>query len=163
SQLGFVPYFSQGQHYTYGFVFGGEFFDWENCEVTPDHEQVLAAGQWMQDYCVANDADMMYAFIQNAMRPGSPPTDNPFILERLAGFVSGNWMFAQFLNYMGDAAGDVAYTYIPAATEGGESATWAGGWSGVVPEGAQNPEGGYEFVRYLCGVEGSRTYVEINN
>lgn len=163
SQLGFVPYFNQGWHYTYGFLFGGEFFDYENCEVTPDNENVVAGAQWVQDYCVANDADMMYAFIQNAMRPGTPPTDNPFIQERLAGFVSGNWMFAQFPNYMGDAASDVAYTFIPASTEGGESATWAGGWSGVVPQGAQNPEGGYAFVRYLCGVEGSRTYVEMNN
>jgi ABC-type glycerol-3-phosphate transport system substrate-binding protein len=39
----------------------------------------------------------------------------------------------------------------------------AGGWSGVVPQGAKNTEGGYEFVKYLCGPEGSRTYVQMNN
>jgi len=163
TQYGFVPYFNQGWHYTYGFDFGASFFDYDNCEVTPDDPKMIEASQWVQDYCVANDADKTYAFIQNAMRNGAPPTDNPFIQERLGGFVSGNWMFAQFESYMGDAAGDVAYTYIPAATEGGESATWAGGWSGVVPQGAKNPEGGYAFVRYLCGTEGSRTYVEMNN
>jgi multiple sugar transport system substrate-binding protein len=163
SQVGFVPYFNQGWHYTYGFLFGGEFFDYENCEVTPDNEGVLAGAQWVQDYCVANDADMMYAFIQNAMRPGAPPTDNPFVQQRMGGMISGNWMFAQLPNYMGDAAKDVAYTLIPVPKAGDESATWAGGWSGVVPQGAKNTEGGYDFARYLCGVEGSRTYVEINN
>ncbi len=40
--LGFVPYFGQGFHYTWGFSFGGEFFDYEACEVTPDNEKVLA-------------------------------------------------------------------------------------------------------------------------
>lgn len=163
SQMGFVPYFGQGWHYTYGFLFGGEFFDYENCEVTPDNPGVLAGAQWVQDYSVANDADKMYAFIQNAMRPGTPPTDNPFIQGRLAGMINGNWMFAQFRNYMGDAAADVEYTLIPVPNEGDQSATWAGGWSGVVPEGAQNPEGGYAFARFLCGAEGSRTYVEMNN
>jgi len=178
SQLGFVPYYSEGWHYTYGFLFGGEFFDWENCQVTPDNENVLAGAQWVQDYAIANDVDKMYAFIQNAMRPGTPPTDNPFIQGRLGGFISGNWMFAQFRNYMGGGsatpaatpegggsytADDVAYTLIPVPNEGDESATWAGGWSGVVPQGAKNPEGGYEFVRYLCGPEGSRTYTEMNN
>jgi multiple sugar transport system substrate-binding protein len=161
SQMGFVPYYNQGWHYTYGFLFGGEFFDYENCQVTPDNPQVLEGMRWVQDYCVANDADKMYAFIQNAMRPGTPPTDNPFIQGRLGGMISGNWMFAQFEEYMGDAAADVGYTFIPVPTEGADSSTWAGGWSGVVPQGAQNPEGGYAFVRFLCGAEGSRIYTEV--
>lgn len=163
SQMGFVPYFGQGWHYTYGFLFGGEFFDYENCQVTPDNPQVLEGAQWVQDYAIAHDPDKMYAFIQNAMRPGTPPTDNPFIQGRLGGMINGNWMFAQFKNYMGEAAKDVGYTLIPVPTEGAESATWAGGWSGVVPQGAKNPEGGYAFVRYLTGADGSRTYTEINN
>ena len=163
SQLGFVPYFNQGWHYTYGFDFGASFFDYDNCKVTPDDPNMIKGSQWVQDYCVANNADKMYAFIQNAMRNGAPPTDNPFIQQRLGGFISGNWMFAQFKNYMKDDAKNAAYTYIPAPTKGGESATWAGGWSGVVPQGAKNPEGGYAFVRYLCGTDGSRTYVEMNN
>lgn len=49
TQAGFVPYFSQGWHYTYGFAFGGEFFDYENCEVTPDNEKNLQGYQWAQE------------------------------------------------------------------------------------------------------------------
>lgn len=177
SQVGFIPYYNQGWHYTYGFAFGGEFFDYENCQVTPDNENVLAGMKWVQDYCVNNDADMLYAFIQNAMRDGAPPTDNPFIQGRLAGYISGNWMFAQHPAYMGGggatpqaspAAGagytadDVGYTFIPVPNEGDDPATWAGGWSGVIPQGAKNVEGGYDFLKYLCGVDGSRLYTERN-
>ena len=36
SRMGFVPYTHQGWHYTYGFAFGGTFFDEAACEVTPD-------------------------------------------------------------------------------------------------------------------------------
>lgn len=163
SQVGFVPYFSEGWHYTYGFDFGGDFFDYDKCEVTPDNAKVLEASQWVYDYAKENDAEKLYAFIQKAMRPGSPPTDNPFIQGRLGGYISGNWMFQQFRTYMDNEGADVGFTYIPVPSEGMDSTTWAGGWSGVIPQGAKNVEGGYEFLSYLCGPEGSRTYVEMNN
>ncbi len=159
--LGFVPYFGQGFHYTWGFSFGGEFFDYDACEVTPDNEQVLAGSQWVYDYCERYGADKLFAFVQNALRTGAAPTDSPFVQGRLATMINGNWMFAQFEEYQPDD--DIGYTYIPVPTAGMESSTMAGGWSGVVPQGAANPEGGYEFVKYLCGADGSRTYVTLNN
>jgi ABC-type glycerol-3-phosphate transport system substrate-binding protein len=75
--------------------------------------------------------------------------------------INGNWMFANFKQYQPDTK--IGYTYTPVPNEGDQSYTMAGGWSGVVPQGAKNAEGGYEFIKYLCGPEGSRTYVEINN
>lgn len=160
-QLGFVPYFGQGSHYTYGFSFLGEFMDWEACEVTPDNENVLKGLQWVYDYANRYGADKLYAFVQTSMRPGSAPTDSPFTQGRLGSMINGNWMFANFANYQPDD--DIGYTFNPVPTEGDPSVTWAGGWSGVVPQGANNTEGGYDFVKYLCGPDGSRTYVEMNN
>jgi len=160
-RLGFVPYFGQGFHYVYGFAFGGEFFDYENCEVTPDNEQVLQGSQWVYDYCNRYGADKLYAFVQTAIRTGAAPTDSPFVQGRLATMINGNWMFANFETYQPDT--NIGYTYTPVPNAGDESYTMAGGWSGVVPQGAKNTEGGYEFVKYLCGVDGSRTYVQMNN
>ncbi len=159
--LGFVPYFGQGQAYTYGFSFGGDFFDYEACQVTPDNERILAAGQWVYDYTAKYGADKMYAFVQNAIRVGAAPTDSPFVQKRLGSMINGNWMFQNFKKYIPDVK--VGYTYIPVAEAGADSTTWAGGWSGVVPQGAKNAEGGYEFVQYLCGPNGSKTYIEMNN
>jgi len=160
-QLGFVPYFGQGFHYTYGFAFGGEFFDYENCQVTPDDPQVIAGAQWVYDYAAAYNPDKLFAFVQNAIRTGAAPTDSPFVQGRLATMINGNWMFANFKTYQPDD--DIGYTFMPVQNEGDTSACMAGGWSGVVPQGAKNPEGGYEFVKYLCGPAGSRTYVQMNN
>lgn len=159
--LGFVPYFGQGHHYTYGFSFFGEFMDWENCQVTPDNENVLKGMQWVYDYTNGYDANKMYQFVQNAIKPGAVPTDSPFVQGRLGSMINGNWMFAQFEKYQPDD--DIGYTFIPVPADGDESVTWAGGWSGVVPQGAKNPEGGYEFIKYLTGADGSRTYIELNN
>jgi multiple sugar transport system substrate-binding protein len=161
SQVGFVPYYDQGMHYTWGFSFGGTFFDYENCQVTPDNEKVLQASQWIYDYAADHDPQRLYAFIQNAMRDGAPPTDNPFVQKRMAMYITGNWQFANFAKYIADV--DVGYTFIPVPTADVESSTWAGGWSGVVPQGAKDPEGGYAFCQYLCGPEGSRTYTTMNN
>lgn len=161
TQLGFSPYFSQGWHYTYGFSFGGTFFDYENCEVTPDNEQVVASAQWVYDYCQALGPDKLFAFVQNAMRPGSAPTDSPFVQGRMAFMISGNWELANIPTYAPDM--DWGFTYIPVPEAGMESATWAGGWSGVIPEGAQQPDAAFAFLQYLCGPDGQRTYYEINN
>ena len=161
TQAGFVPYFSQGWHYTYGFAFGGDFFDYENCEVTPDAELNLQGYQWVQDYCEAAGFQELYDFRQPSSRPGSSPTDSPFIQGRLGAMISGNWEFAGFKEYAPDT--EYNFTFTPVPNEGDPSITWAGGWSTVIPAGAKNPEGAYDFMKYMTGAEGQRTYVEINN
>jgi multiple sugar transport system substrate-binding protein len=161
TQLGFSPYFSQGWHYTYGFSWGGTFFDYDKCEVTPDNEQVVTSAQWVYDFCEQRGADKLYAFVQNAMRPGSAPTDSPFNQGRMAFMISGNWELAGIPKYAPDM--DWSYTYIPVPKEGDDSATWAGGWSGVIPEGAKETEAAFKFLQYLCGPDGQTTYYKINN
>lgn len=161
TQAGFVPYFSQGWHYTYGFAFGGEYFDYETCTVTPDNETNLKGYHWAQDYCEAAGFQELYDFRQPSSRPGSAPTDSPFIQGRLGAMISGNWEFAGFKEYAPDT--EYAYTFTPVPAEGDPSITWAGGWSTVIPTGAKNPEGAYDFMKYMTSADGQRTYVEINN
>jgi multiple sugar transport system substrate-binding protein len=62
SRMGFVPYTHQGWHYTYGFAFGGTFFDAEACAVTPDEAGVVAGHQWLYDYTAALDPQKVNAF-----------------------------------------------------------------------------------------------------
>jgi multiple sugar transport system substrate-binding protein len=156
TQCGFVPYHGQGWHYTYGFSFGGTFFDYENCEVTPDNEGVVAGAQWVQDYCNSRGADKLFSFVQSSRVPGSPPTENPFLQGRLGFMISGNWEFASFARNAPDL--DYGYTYIPVPNAGDEAATWAGGWSGVIPAEAKEPDAAFRFLQYLCGPDGQRTY-----
>src|SRR5262245_47564495 len=62
TQMGFVPWVDDGHPYTYGFSYGGKFFDYAACQVTPDDPPIVAALQWVQDYCKALDADKVDAF-----------------------------------------------------------------------------------------------------
>jgi ABC-type glycerol-3-phosphate transport system substrate-binding protein len=98
--------------------------DWENCQVTPDNENVLKGMQWVQDYVNKYGPDKMYAFIQNAIKPWRPADRLPFVQGRLGSMITGNWSSRISLPTMPDA--DIGYTFIPVPAEGDASVTWAG-------------------------------------
>jgi multiple sugar transport system substrate-binding protein len=156
TQMGFVPQFAQSSPYTYGFSFGGTFMDWENCQVTPDNEGVIAGGQYVYDYNAAKGPDKVQAFIQAATVTGAPPTESPFNQGRLAFLLSGDWEIQSIPKYNPDM--DFGITYIPVPQEGAEPATWAGGWSTVIPQGAKQPEAAFKFMQFICGAEGQKMY-----
>jgi multiple sugar transport system substrate-binding protein len=157
SKMGFVPYTHQGWHYTYGFAYGGTFFDSASCQVTPDQEGVVAGHQWLYDYTKALDPQKVNAFAgPYAATESVPEEQDLFVTQRVAFAVTGDW----FLNTMAKFAPDVEYgtTLIPIPKEGDSSATWAGGWSMVIPQGAKNPEGAWKFLQFIAGEPGQRTY-----
>lgn len=153
-QAGFVPWFSQGWHYTYGFSWGADFFDEENCEVTPNSEEMIAASQWVYDYSKEFGPERMAAFVQ--MNPGAPPTESPWIQKRLGAFIVGDWQIAQNATYIPET--NYAITYVPVPEDGMDSATWAGGWSWVIPQGAKQPEAATEFLAFASGAPGQEIY-----
>jgi multiple sugar transport system substrate-binding protein len=156
SKIGFIPWANQGWHYTYGFSWGGSFFNAEACEVTPDDPAIVEAFQWVQDYCVALGAQALSAIAQPTMARGFPPQEHPFILGTMGMQITGDWMINQMATYAPDI--DYGITYIAVPNEGDEPSTWAGGWSLVIPQGAKNPEPGFEFMRWYAGEEGQRIY-----
>jgi multiple sugar transport system substrate-binding protein len=159
--LGFIPYMDQGgSPYTWGFAFGGDFFDYQGCQVTPDHPRVIEGLQWCLNYIEAQGVEKTIAYL-DLIDSLAAPSSSPFFQGRLGATITGNWQFALAANYMPGA--NLGYTWIPVPAEGDPSYTWAGGWSSVIPQGARNVEGGYEFMRYLCGPEGSRTFFGIRN
>ena len=155
-KMGFIPWFEQGWHYTYGFDFGGSFYDASSCQVTPTNKEVVAAFQYAYDYAAQKGPQQVQAFRQAFTRPDLPPQQNPFISQQLAMIITGDWMLGNMQRY----APDVNYgvTYIPAATKGGKSVTWAGGWSVVMPQGAKEPEAAFEFMKYFAGEPGQKLY-----
>jgi multiple sugar transport system substrate-binding protein len=159
SRVGFVPWIEQGWHYTYGFAFGGTFFDEASCQVTPDNAGVVAGHQYLYDYAEALDAGKLNNFASPFVVGKSPaPAEetHPFVTQRVAMVITGDWYF----NTMAKFAPDVDYgvTLIPVPNAGDQSATWAGGWSAVIPQGAKNPEGAWQFLQYFAGEPGQRTY-----
>jgi multiple sugar transport system substrate-binding protein len=157
SQMGFVPWFDQGWHYTYGFAFGGNFFDEASCKVTPANDQVVAGHQYLYDYAKTLGAQKINAFIGNFM--GStpyPPQTHPFITKKLAMVLTGDWFIKNLKQYAPDI--DYGITYIPIPKAGDKSVTWAGGWSLVIPQGAKEPDAAFKFMNFAAGPDGQKIY-----
>lgn len=161
SQVGLVPWFDQGLPYTFGFSWGGTFFDKASCEVTPNSDKIVASGDWIYNYAKDQGVDAFQAFIQAAMKPGAPPQENPFIQQRMAMWITGDWSIQNLENYAPDI--DYGITYLPVPTQGMDSSTWAGGWSVVIPKGAKEPEGAMRFMKYFAGPEGQKMYTKASN
>jgi multiple sugar transport system substrate-binding protein len=165
TRVGFIPWYDQGWHYTWGFTHGGEFYDESGCKVTPTHEGVVAGYEFLREWSQEMDPRQAQSFLSTYAQCTGPytcppinPAQHPFMVGNLAMVVTGNWFIGQLEQYKPDADADV--TFIPIPNEGDESATWAGGWSVVIPEGAKNPEGAWELIKWWAGPEGQRQYAE---
>ncbi|MGH2598844.1 MAG: extracellular solute-binding protein, partial [Dehalococcoidia bacterium] len=110
TRMGFVPWASQGHAYTWGFSYGGTFFDEAACAVTPDDPKIVEAFQWVYDYCAALGPQQVSAFGSPSMERGFPPQEHPFIQGRLAMQITGNWVTKHMEIYAPDA--DYGITYI---------------------------------------------------
>jgi multiple sugar transport system substrate-binding protein len=158
TQMGFIPWINQGWHYTYGFSWGGNFFDWAACSVTPDDQPIVDAFTWVQDYCVALDAAKMNAFGGPADLPGFDPAQHPFHLGQLAMQITGDWEIKQMEQYAPSI--DYGITYIAVPNAGDTPSTWAGGWSLTIPMGAKNTEGAWTAIQWMAGENGGRIYTQ---
>jgi multiple sugar transport system substrate-binding protein len=158
SQMGFIPWVNQGWHYTYGFSWGAKFFDPAACAITPDEPAVVSAFQWVQDYCNELGADKVSAFGNPSMQPAFDQSTHPFIQGKLAMQITGDWYLATMAQYAPDV--DYGVTWMPVPKAGDQSATWAGGWSVVIPQGAKNSEEGWTFMQWFAGEPGQRLYTK---
>lgn len=164
TQVGFIPWSDQGWHYTWGFTFGGDFYDEDGCKVTPTDDGVVAGFQFMYDWAKEMDPKKAQAFLSaHAACSGpmtctftSPQESWPFLKGIVGMTVVGDWPIA----WMREFGQDIEWgtTFIPVPKEGDESATWAGGWSVVIPNGANNPDGAWEFMKWFAGEPGQKQY-----
>jgi multiple sugar transport system substrate-binding protein len=161
TQMGFIPWLNQGWHYTYGFSFGGTFFDQSSCQVTPDDPKIVDAFTWVQNYCKNLGADKVNAFGGPSMQPGADPTQDPFYAGKLGMVVTGDWVIANVAKY----APNMKYgiTSMPVPKDGDKSVTWAGGWSVVIPKGAKNTEEAWSFMQFFAGADGQKIYTKVSN
>jgi ABC-type glycerol-3-phosphate transport system substrate-binding protein len=161
TQMGFVPWVSQGWHYTYGFSWGATFFDSASCQVTPDEPAVVAASTWVQNYCKELGADKVNAFGNPSMQPAFDQTQHPFLIGTVAMHITGDWEIAR-LEQLAPTI-DYGITWMPVPKTGDQSATWAGGWSVVIPQGAKNVEEAWTFMQWIAGEPGQRMYTEVSS
>jgi multiple sugar transport system substrate-binding protein len=154
TQMGFVPWALQGSLYTYGWIFGGEFYDRDKDVVTLNHPQIVKALEWMVSYAKKYNVDTIDQYAQAF----GNNEQNPFVAGLVATASDGDWEVATFNKYMKSDMHDqwdiVPY---PKAPGGPDQVTWGGGWATIVPKGSKQIDGGWAFAKYL-GTDAAAMY-----
>jgi multiple sugar transport system substrate-binding protein len=148
TRLGFVPWASQGGcgFYTYGWAFGGKFYDRQTLEITVNDPKIVAEGDWFVTYTEKYGIENIETFSQAF----GGEAQQAFTAGLVAIETNGDWMLAHHARYGPDLNYGVAPIPWP---EGGRKSTWAGGWSVVIPKGAPNMEAGWEFISHFASPE----------
>ncbi|PNR92519.1 ABC transporter substrate-binding protein [Petrotoga sp. 9PWA.NaAc.5.4] len=162
-RIGFVPWVGQGWPYTWGWAFDGEFYDPENQKlIFAEDENIIKSLEWQKTYADKYGIKELEAFFSafgmsfTGANVGSAAPIDPFLQGQLSMRIDGNWLLAQIREL---APKDFEYGIapIPYPEELGQSTTWAGGWSLVIPKGAKHPKEAAEFIHYMA-TEGQIKY-----
>ncbi|MBV9273277.1 MAG: ABC transporter substrate-binding protein [Verrucomicrobia bacterium] len=160
TRIGCVPWLEQGWGYTWGYAFGGNFFDFANCKITATDPGVVKGYRFLYDFAKALDPQKAKTFVDTYWQWPStgnlPDAQMPFYTGKVAFVITGNWVFATIK----EAAPNLEYgvTYIPAPN--GMKTSWSGGWSGVILVGSKNVQPAYDLLRYLTGEPGQLLMVK---
>ncbi len=112
--MGFIPWASAGKPiYTWGWAFGGSFYDQENNVLTVNQPQIIEAVQWEHDFASQFGLSDFVEFANGAIS-GSGATD-PFVAGKVAMIIKGNWDIANIAAYNPDM--NYTISYIPTKDE----------------------------------------------
>ncbi|SHN73421.1 carbohydrate ABC transporter substrate-binding protein, CUT1 family (TC 3.A.1.1.-) [Paenibacillus sp. ov031] len=146
-RIGFIPWYSQGWLYTWGWAFGGEFQDAATGKITANDPKVVEALQWMTDFGKKYNVEDIAGFTSAA---GTEEMD-PFISGQVSMKISGNFTVKGIEKFKPDLNYGVAP--IPTPT-GANFTTWSGGGSAIIPKGAKNVAAAWKFLEFLGKEEG---------
>ncbi len=156
-RIGFIPWFNQGFPYTWGWAFGGEFYDPETKKLTITDPNIVKSLEWQKSY-----ADKYgIGAIQSFSSAFGAEAQDPFIMGMVSMIVDGDWRLSSFDMFAPDMKWEEDYeaTYIPRPAELADTPiTWAGGWSLGISKGAKNVKEGFEFMKFVCGPIGQKIY-----
>jgi ABC-type glycerol-3-phosphate transport system substrate-binding protein len=155
TRIGIIPWDTYGfanSIYTWGWSFGGSFFDPEANEVTPDNDQVVAALEWMVEYAKTVGGPDKVSVAPPNLGVHSIAAGN----LGMAPLVTPNYRDA--LRYNEDL--ELGNGLLPiggAGTDPGQGA-WTSGWRLFIPTGAKNEDAAWDFIHWMTATdEGTRS------
>ncbi|MEZ4616542.1 MAG: extracellular solute-binding protein [Caldilineaceae bacterium] len=156
SRFGFNPIYDQAWLYTWGFAFKGEFQDPTTKKITfanPNNVKSMEFVKAWVDEIGVQDVDSMISACAGGACNG--PNDW-FWTGQFATTCSGDWRVAQAQQFKPD----VKYGVVPFPGPDGPApfASWAGGWSWVIPKGYADVATAFDPLSYICGDTGQGKY-----
>ncbi len=146
-RMGIIPWAQFGTAnamFSWGWVFGGDFYDTETGKVTADHPKNIEALEWMVSYSKKFDASQVNAFSSGF---GSRE-QSPFYIGVVAMQFLHISQLAEIKQYAPDL--DYGITSIPYPEGGEEKSSWVGGWCLAIPVGSKHPDAAWEFIKWCC-------------
>jgi multiple sugar transport system substrate-binding protein len=145
-RIGFLP----AGLYTYAPAFGGGFYDWTRGKVllnTPDNLRALT-------FLVEQRKKLGFANVirfESGLGIGAGNAQWPFISGAYSITVDGQWRVEQIAKY----APELEYgTFpVPPPKGGKPKAGWANGNFMVIPAGARESKGAWEFIKFWSGID----------
>lgn len=161
-RVGYLP--DPRRLWAWGVVFGGGFGDPEASEpanrVACDSPRVLAALRWMSGYADRYGPDRLAAF-----RSGDQALTGasfPLLADRrYAALMDGQWRVRDLAEAeaaaerVGRPLDEYGVCPLPPPPGGLADAGWVNGNYFIVPRGAKQPEGAWEFMKFWSGFDGA--------
>ncbi len=147
-RLGLIPwrvFGSANSMFTWGWCFGGRFFDYEHSKVTADDAKVVKALEWMVRFADEYGLDRINALASTF----GNDAQQPFFTGKIAMDVMHNIG----VQYIPRYAPDLEYGVgpLPAPPDGEQDSSWVGGWAIAIPKGTRgNERAAFEFIRWMC-------------
>jgi ABC-type glycerol-3-phosphate transport system substrate-binding protein len=158
ARVGYLP--NPRRLWAWGAVFGGRFFDPNAAAadnmVTADDPQIVAALEWMAGYSQRYGASRVAAFQSGdqALTGASFPLVTN---RRYALIMDGQWRVRDLAELSGNQTDEFGVVPLPAPDGGRQRAGWVNGNFFVVPRGARQPNGAWEFMKFWSGFGGHET------
>lgn len=146
-RMGIIPWGQYGganSMFTWGWAFGGKFYDPEHRKVTANDPHVIKALEWMISYAKKYDATKVNGF---ATGFGSGE-QNPLYIGQVAMccmHISGLEEMKQYAPNL-----DYGVSYLPAPADGEAHSSWVGGWCLAIPKGGKHRGAAWEFIKWCC-------------
>ncbi len=155
-RYGYVP--DSRRLWAWGIVFGGRFYDPATGRITADSDAIVRALEWMASYSDRYGAATLLVF-----RHGDQALTGasfPLLEGRYAMIMDGQWRVRDVEAAISAARQTdrqppkIGVCPLPAPEGGHANAGWVNGNFFVVPRGANNPQGAWEFMKFWSGFDG---------
>lgn len=156
---GFLP--DSRRIWAWGPVFGGQFYNDSNGQVTLTSPEIEAALSWMASYRDQYGPSEIARFRHGDQ--SLPGKTFPLFAERYAVVMDGQWRvrdiraFQKSQREKNEPVTQFGAIPLPPPPGGKPNAGWVNGNNFVIPRGANSPQGAWAFIQFWCGFEGNES------
>lgn len=144
--IGLIPWAQYGaanSMYTWGWDFGGRFFNYRRNRVTAADPRIVDALNWMCSYAKKYDVTKIASLQQGF----GAAEQNPFYTGKVAMMCLHIGGIAEIERYAPDL--DYGVGFLPFPPGGEPQSSWVGGWCMGIPRGARHQDAAWEFIRWV--------------